>query len=405
MKKNSDLNDKFIHSDFSLTGNKCSAISMPIVDGSTIAFDDYKTFLKFDKYYKNPRTVDIKMATSQIPPYGRSGCDTVIRAEKIIAELNDGDFCKLLPSGMAAIRLAIFSFCTKDSHILVQDGIYGPTKQLIGDLMLRFGVEYTFFDPMANESDLKKLIKKNTKLIYVESPCSQFFEVGDIGMIANFAKKNGIVSIIDNSYATSIFCNPIKLGFDVVVMSLTKFPAGHSDLLAGAIISKKEHFPKIYADFMNFGDNVSALKAYNIIKGIRTMPVRMERSQKSGKEVVDFLSSHKKISNVYYPALKTHIGYSNFKKYFSGAPGLFSVALNKKYNEEKLASFFDGMTKFSMGYSYGGYESLAIQIEPKNSRLHSKFNPDADKTHIRFYIGMEDVFSIIDDLEECLKKL
>ncbi len=401
MSKSKNLSTNFVHTDTNIIQDGRHFYNIPTIDGSTVIFDKYENFVKSDI---NEKTADLDKITHTLQNYGRAGSETTLAVEQIISGFENADYTKILPTGLAAIRTAFISFTKNGSHVLVNDGIYAPVKMCFEYFAKKSNIEITYFDPIISEDELLKLTKPNTCLIYAEVPSSRFFEVANITAIVDVAKKIGAISVCDNSYATWINFKPLDNGFDVSVMSLTKYPAGHSDMMCGSISVKKENFRPVFETVTAFGDHFSAQNSVNLLKGMRTMNLRMDQSIKTGFEFIQYLQTKKIVTKIYHPSIKDHIGHEFFTRHFANAPSLMSIALDKIYPEEKLAKMYNSFKLFNMGFSYGGVESLVTPISTENMRLYSKNQP-LHHSSMRLYIGIEDINDLIADFEQALSML
>ena len=376
------------------------AVNNGIFQTSTVVFETYEDFIKADRIYYNKGRLNPQQNT-----YGRNGTQTVFECEKAIASLYESDFCKMTSCGYTACITVINAFTKFGSHVLITDGAYGPTRAFVQKTLKKYGVESTFYNPTITPQELEKLIKPNTSLIFMESPSSLTFEVQDVEGICKMAKMKKVPTAIDNTFFTSYYCNPFKLGCDIVIESCTKFMSGHSDTMAGSIIFKKEFASEIITSYREIGANTTGMNAYNILRGIRTMKTRLDAHLKSIDEVVNAIKNHKSIEEIRHPSQKTCPGYLNFQKQCTGYTSLFSIVFKKKYSEEKMSQFFNRLEHFAMGYSWGGYESLAIQFPEGIEDMRNYYSIDSQKTCIRLYIGLEDSSDLIYDIIQSLNLL
>tara|TARA_Y100001949_G_scaffold155467_1_gene143734 strand:- start:203 stop:1024 length:822 start_codon:yes stop_codon:yes gene_type:complete len=267
-------------------------------------------------------------------------------------------------------------------------------------LLKEFEVKTQFYNPDDFES-LKEKITEKTKMIFVENPGSNTFEFQDLSKIIRLAKKNNIITAIDNTWGTPLFFKPLKLGFDISISSATKYFSGHADVMLGTVAVNKKIYSKV--NFYNYltGYRVSADDAYLVIRGLRTLDVRLERHQKNTKQIINFLRKEKKIKEVLYPYKKGTKNYKNWKKYYSGATGLLSVVIQSK-SKNSVFKFVNSLKLFGIGQSWGGFESLALYQTIK--RIYKKY---IKKNHhiVRLHIGLENPDELIADLKQALKKI
>ena len=372
---------------------KSRSANPAIVRASTIFFKTMQEIIKHEKLVKQDKKVDFY-------EYGRGGSQTTIALENFIAELEGAHRVFLTPTGFAAIALSIMSFCRPGDEIIVTDACYHPTRKITSELLKEFEVKTQFYNPDDFES-LKEKVTEKTKMIFVENPGSSTFEFQDLSKIIRLAKKNNIITAIDNTWGTPLFFKPLKLGFDISISSATKYFSGHSDVMLGTVAVNKKIYSKV--EFYNrlAGYRVSADDAYLVLRGLRTLDVRLERHQKNTKQIINFLRKEKKIKEVLYPYKKGTKNYKNWKKYYSGATGLLSVIIQSK-SKNSVFKFVNSLKLFGIGQSWGGFESLALY--QKIQRIYKKY---IKKNHhiVRLHIGLEDPSELIADLKQALKKI
>ncbi len=373
-------------------------VNPPIYQSSTIAFPTLKDLLYAERGYSNNDLVqpyELK--------YGRYGTQTNFALEQAIAEIEGGYNTFVTASGAAAINTALMAFLKHGDHMLLVDNTYSPTRGFADKFLKKLGIETTYYDPLIGE-DIKKLIKKNTKVIFLESPGSISFEVQDVEAICKVAKKHGIITILDNSWASGIYFKPLEHGVDVSVMALTKYINGHSDVMMGAITVQEKHFRVMYEAFRYMAVSVSPFACYMVQRGLRTSKIRMDQCFKSALEIAKWLEERPEVSKVLYPALESDPNHKLWKRDFTGAAGLLTIVLDRKYSNESLARMLDKLHYYVMGYSWGGYESLILPVDPTSVRTVTKW-PHNHKTCLRINIGLEDVEDLKEDLEAGFKRL
>ncbi len=373
-------------------------VNPPIYQTSTIVFPTLKDLIYAERGYSNNDLVEPYELK-----YGRYGTQTNFALEKAIAEIDGGYNSFVTSSGAAAINTALVAFLKQGDHMLLVDNVYSPTRSFADKFLKKLGIETTYYDPLIGE-DIKKLIKKNTKVIFMESPGSLSFEVQDIAAICKVAKKHGVTTIVDNSWASGIYFKPLEHGADVVVTALTKYINGHSDVMMGAITVQEKDFRVMYEAFRYMAVTAAPFSSYMVQRGLRTSKIRMDHCAKTALELAQWLESRSEVSKILYPALESDAGHKLWKRDFTGAAGLFTVILDRKYSNESLARMVDKLHYYSMGYSWGGYESLILPIDPTNVRSVTKW-PYSDKTCLRINIGLEDIEDLKSDLEAGFKRL
>ena len=372
------------------------SVNPPVVRASTIIFKNLQEIEKAEnKYLKNPTTGNFN--------YGRQGTPTTYALQKILQEMEECYKVYLTPTGFGAVFLAVLSVVEPGDEILVTDSVYSPTRLLTQYYLKKFKVKSIFYDS-ANFNDLKNKISTKTKLIFVENPGSNTFEFQDLKKIISLAKKYKIYTAIDNTWGTPYLIKPIKLGFDMSIVSATKYYSGHSDVMGGTLAINKKVFKLVEPTNRITGHRLSPDEAYLILRGIRTLDVRMDKHHINALKVAKFLSKQKKVAKVYYPYKKNSQIYKLWKKYYSGASGLMGLKIKSK-NKKSVKSFVNSLKLFGYGYSWGGFESLALYQNQKQLGTRSFLNLKNDEHIIRLHIGLEDPIDIINDLKQAIKKV
>jgi len=333
--------------------------------------------------------------------YGRQGSQTTIQLQYILKELEEAYDVFLTQTGFGAVALAIMSICRPGDEILISDCVYRPTQKLTSQFLKEFNIEAIWYNPNSFE-DLKTKVTKNTKLIYVENPGSNSFEFQDLGKIVSFAKRKKIYTAIDNTWATAYFLKPIKLGFDLSITSATKYYSGHSDVMAGSLAVSKKVYKKVWWYNHVSGYRLSADDAYLIIRGLRTLDLRMDKHHENTLKVIKWLSKQKKITKILYPYLPSTTNYKLWKKYYSGASGLLSIIIKSK-SKSSVYKFLNSLELFGIGYSWGGYSSLAVYNDPVEIGNRQFFKLEKNHHLIRLHIGLEDSNDLINDLKKSLR--
>tara|TARA_B100002051_G_scaffold247172_1_gene256005 strand:- start:287 stop:1561 length:1275 start_codon:yes stop_codon:yes gene_type:complete len=372
------------------------SVNPPVVRASTIIFKNLQQIEKTQKkYLKDPRSGNFA--------YGREGTSTTHALQRILQEMEECYKVYLTPTGFGAVFLAVLSIVEPEDEILVTDSVYSPTRILTQNYLKKFNVKSIFYDPN-NFNDLKNKITKKTKLILVENPGSNTFEFQDLKKIVNIAKKLKIYTAIDNTWGTPYLIKPIKLGFDMSIVSATKYYSGHSDVMGGTLAINRKVFKLVESTNRVTGLRLSPDDAYLILRGIRTLDVRMDKHHINALKVAKFLSKQKKIIKVFYPYKKNSQNFKLWKKYYSGASGLMGLRIKSK-NKNSVKSFINSLKLFGYGYSWGGFESLALYQNQKQLGSRTFTNLKKDEHIIRLHIGLEDPEDIINDLKQGLKKI
>ena len=371
------------------------SVNPPIVRASTIIFKSMQDIRKTqDKAKKNP--------TSGHFDYGRQGTSTTHILQQILSKLEESYFTFLTPTGFGAVFLAIFSVTRPGDEIIVADPVYSPTRLLSQDFLKEFNIKTTFYDPH-NLKTLEKAITKKTKLIFVENPGSNTFDFQDLGKIISIAKKNKLLTAIDNTWGTPYFLKPIKLGFDMSIVSATKYYSGHSDVMGGSLAVNKKVFAKVKAAERVTGLRLGPDDAYLITRGLRTLDVRLDRHRENAKKVAEFLSKFKNIK-LLYPFRKDSYNFRMWKKYYSGASGLMGLIIKAK-SEKAVVKFVNNLKLFGHGYSWGGFESLALHQNVREQGNRSYLKLAKNEHIVRLHIGLEDPSDLIADIKQSLKHL
>ena len=337
--------------------------------------------------------------------YGRYGSSTTIELENIIKELEQAYHVFLTGTGFGGVALALMSVCRPGDEILVSDNVYGPTKEISEDLLKEFEINAIFYDP-DNFEDLKNKISKKTRIIVVENPGSITFEFQDLSKIIHLAKKKNILTFLDNTWGTPLYLKPLKIGFDMSFTSATKYFSGHSDAMGGSLAVNKKVFKKVMFFYKLSGYRMSADEAYLIIRGLRTLDVRLKQHYENTKKIINFLKKQKKIKEILYPHNPSSKNYKLWKKYYSGANGLLSIVIKSK-KKSSVIKFINSLKLFGIGYSWGGFESLVILQELRSTSKYTKkrnyFRFNKDEHVVRLHIGLEDPKDLIEDLKNSLK--
>ena len=371
------------------------SVNPPIVRASTIIFKSMQDIRKTqDKAKKNP--------TGGHFDYGRQGTSTTHILQQILSKLEESYFTFLTPTGFGAVFLAIFSVTRPGDEIIVADPVYSPTRLLAQDFLKEFNIKTTFYDPHDLKT-LEKSITKKTKLIFVENPGSNTFDFQDLGKIISIAKKHKILTAIDNTWGTPYFLKPIKLGFDMAIVSATKYYSGHSDVMGGSLAVNKKVFAKVKAAERVTGLRLGPDDAYLITRGLRTLDVRLDRHRENAKKVAEFLSKFKNIK-LLYPYKKDSHNFRMWKKYYSGASGLMGLRVKAK-SEKSVVKFVNNLKLFGHGYSWGGFESLALHQNVREQGNRKYLKLEKNEHIVRLHIGLEDPSDLIADIKQALKHL
>ena len=364
-------------------------VNMPLEMGSTMVFDTMAAF---------EAARDARYESGTIY-YGRYGNAQVYALEEALCALDQADGCVLTSSGVAAITCTLMSLVAAGDHLLVADNIYGNTRNFCETILERQGVEVTFFDPIVG-ADVKDLFRPNTRALMFEAPGSGTFEIPDIPAIAAACKSANVVSVIDATWPTPIFCQPLGLGVDVVVTSGSKYLNGHSDAMIGTITGNGDLIQRIRKTVMTVGDKPGGQEVALSLRGLRTLKLRMDHVDAAGRAMALWLSEQNACLNVLHPAFEGCPGHAFWKRDFTGAAGLFGVVF-RAVSESSVHKFVDALQHFGIGVSWGGYESLVLPVTP-----HRSATPWNSEGHlVRFNIGLDDVETLKADLRQALPLL
>ncbi len=366
------------------------AVNPPVYRTSTVIFPDYAML----KAYEEGDTTHHR-------GYGRYGSPTTDGLEEALAALEGADHALITSTGLSAISTTLLGLLGTGDHVLFPDSIYGSARGFIDGELQRYGIDCEYYDPTIG-AGIEKLMKKNTKVVYCESPGSLTFEMQDIPAIAKVAHKHGAIVVGDNTWATPLLQRPFDLGMDVSIHSATKYIGGHSDLLMGVILCKEPLYARLRMAHRHLGPSSSGDNAYLALRGLRTIAVRLKRHSKHALEVAQWLQTQPEVERVLYPALPDDPGHALWKRDMTGASGLFGVVLKGKVLPNALSVMLDHLEHFGMGYSWGGFESLIIAYQPARQRVATQWSPDT--TMLRLHIGLENPQDLIADLDAGFKR-
>lgn len=334
--------------------------------------------------------------------YGIYGTPTTLALAEAVAELSGGFRTAVVSSGLAAITQTLTAFLRAGDHLLLPDSVYGPTRAFGTGVLARFGVEVTFYDPLAG-AGIRGLLRENTRVVFVESPGSQTFEVQDVPAIARAAHEAGAVVVMDNTWATPLFFRAFEHEVDVEVQAGTKYLAGHSDLLVGTITTRDESLFRTVRDgTAAFGDCVAPDVCYETLRGIRTLAVRLRRHERSALEVARWLAARPEVDRVLHPALPGDPGHALWKRDYLGSSSLFGVVL-RTASEPAVAAMIEGLRLFKIGASFGGFESLVLPARPAENRTVRPWREPGFL--LRLHVGLEAVEDLIADLDDGFSRL
>ena len=346
------------------------------------------------------RPTDVNGVTQTEYSYTRNSNPTIDIAERKIAALEGADGALCFSSGMGAISSAIMYFIHANCHIILVAASYSNTFTLIRDyLKEKFNVDSTLVKGDSVE-EIEAEIRPNTSLIYLESPSSLIFKMQDLEAVAALAKKHNIGTVIDNTYATPLHQQPLKYGIDIVCHTASKYMGGHSDIVAGALAARKDIIESIQGrERMLYGNNMDPHQAWLLIRGLRTMPLRLKQHGENAKKVAEFLENHPKVEKVFYPGSRTYEQPELFEKYLSGTNGLLSFV--PKGTTEQIQKFTSSLHYFQNGCSWGGFESLCILLgASEEAKAYGQ-----PENLVRVHVGLECVETLIADLSQAFGQM
>lgn len=330
--------------------------------------------------------------------YGRRGNPTSEALETLWSELEGAAGTVICPSGASAVTTAILATVKTGDHLLMVDSVYRPTRNFCANILTRYGVETTYYDPMIG-AGIEALIRPNTRAIYLESPGSQSFEVQDAPAIVAVAKRHGITTLMDNTWATALLFKPLDFGIDISINAATKYPSGHSDVLIGLVAANAATFPALKALHGDLGLYLGPDDVFLTLRGLRSMGLRLREQGKNGLIVAEHLAKQSGVKRVLHPAMPGTPGHEFYKRDFKGSSGLFAIVLDCE-SDAAVAAFLNTLTLYGMGYSWGGFESLAVPFDCAPYRSATTWAPGG--RGVRINIGLEDPKDLMDDLDRGL---
>lgn len=331
--------------------------------------------------------------------YGRRGTPTTFALEQAVAALEGGYRSIAVPSGLSAITTTLLALLKHGDHLLMVDTVYNPTRRFCDRVLAGFGIETTYYDPLA---DVGPLFRPNTKVLFLESPGSLTYEIQDVPAVAAAARQNGVVSVIDNTWSAGLYFQPLRHGVDISIQAATKYIVGHSDVMLGLITASEELFLRVKRASAFLGTSVGPDDCYLALRGLRTLAPRLARHQATALCIAEWLQQRPEVTCVLYPALPSFPGHALWQRDFTGANGLLSVVL-QDVPRRAIDAMLDGFSLFAMGYSWGGFESLVIPFDPHATRTATRW-PFTGPC-LRLHCGLEDPDDLIEDLDRGLERL
>ncbi|MDG6093939.1 cystathionine beta-lyase [Acetobacter sp. AN02] len=361
-------------------------VNPPVTRGSTVLFPDLASLnAQGMKRYDHEAI------------YGAMGTPVQHVLERAVALVEGGEDTQIVSSGLSACTTALLTFTASGGHVLIPDSAYGPTRRFTDTMLRRFGVETTYYPPCVSVAEMERLIRPETQVIFAESPGSHTFEIQDIPALSDLAHRHGALLILDNTWGFGIF-EPFRHGVDVSVQALTKYAAGHSDAIIGALtVADKTLWKRLRDAAIQLGQLAGPDECWLTLRGLRTMSVRLARQSCSALDVARWLADRPEVERVLHPALPDFPGYELWKRDFNGAGPLFSVVLKERYSRKSMENMLDSLHLFGIGASWGGFESLVLPTTGSVSRTATEAPVQAT---FRLNIGLESVRDLCGDLEQ-----
>lgn len=359
-------------------------INPPVVHASTVLFPDYETMKSRNQKYT----------------YATRGTPTTDALAEALDQLEGSAGTIVVPTGLAAVTVPMLAFAKAGDHCLIVDSIYGPSRWFANSTLQRLGIEIEYFDPHIG-SGFANLLRENTSMVLIEAPGSNTFEMLDVSAIADASHQAGAIVMMDNTWATPLFFKPLDHGVDISIHALTKYPGGHCDLLLGSVSANERCWKQLRDTQLQLGVCAKGDDCALVLRGIRTMNMRLKQHEKSALQVAEWLDGQNQVERVLHPALPNDPGHEIWKRDFSGSSGLFAFVL-KDASETQVGEFLDAMELFELGYSWGGYTSLIVAVNTSDRTIAKA--PQGGRL-IRLQIGLEDTADLIEDIEQALTKI
>lgn len=364
-------------------------VNPPVHRGSTVIF---RSLAEFERAGRDPHAA---------PYYATHGLPTQWALEAALTDLEPGAAgTRLFPNGLSAVAAALITAVGAGEHVLAPDNCYGPTRRLLRATLARMGVGVTYYDPLVGDS-IAALFQENTRALLIEAPGSLTFEVPDLPALVAAARSHGACVLMDNTWATPLRFQAIRAGVDLSIQALSKYVGGHSDLLAGSVTASPAWWERLRGTATDLGLMLGPDDAWLCSRGLRTLHIRLAQHEASALTVARWLTQHPLVARVLHPALPSCPGHAHFVRDFAGSTSLFSFVL-KRPGRPRLAAMLDGMKRFQMGFSFGGFESLILPVDPPSCRSATNWDPPGPT--IRLHIGLEDVDDLLADLEAGLAR-
>ncbi|SDT29399.1 cystathionine beta-lyase [Pseudomonas asplenii] len=377
-----DVRTRLVHAGRAGQGSGARAVNVPVTRLSTVLFDNVA----------QQRDARSRRDSERLLSYGARGNPTAFALEDLVTELEGGYRTRLFGTGLAAVAQTLLAYLRPGDHVLITDGVYGPVRRLASEFLGPFGIEVEYFP--ADGRDLESRLRANTRMVYCEVPGSLLYELGDLPAIVALCTPRNILVAVDNTWGSAYHYRPLALGADISIMALTKYLAGHSDVVMGSVCTTEAAWPALSRMSDSFGNTVSPDDAYLVLRGARTLAARLEVHQRQALEIAQWLKLQPQVRQVFHPALPEHPGHALWLRDFSGSNGLLSFEFAEA-DQRQAEAFIDALTVFGLGASWGGYESLVTLADLADRQ----FPLPSRQPVIRLHIGLEAVASLIEDLQ------
>ena len=366
-------------------------VNTPVTRASTYVFDSVQAW----------RDTRARREEERLPSYGARGTDSTHALEDALVELEAGHRAKLYPTGQAAIATVLLAYLRAGDHVLLTDAVYEPVRRFCAEHLSRMGIEYTYYRP--DGAGVAALIRPNTRMIYAESPGSLTYEMPDLPALAELARRHECWLAVDNTWASGLLQQPLALGADISILAATKYLGGHADVMMGAVVTNARAWRALERATIDLGQTVGADDAYLVLRGMRSLPLRLAQHARSALRVADWLLGRPEVARVLCPALPGDPSHALWQRDCRGANGLLTVEFSREYRDEDIERLIDALQLFGIGASWGGFESLVIPVRLESCRSLPEAEPRGAMA--RLHIGLEDPEDLIADLEHALSAL
>lgn len=363
----------------------------PIIKGSTYLFENVAQW----------RDTRSRREKERVLSYGARGNETVYALEDAITALEGGYRTQLFPTGLAAIAATLLGCLKSGDHILISEGVYEPVKRLCATQLSNYGIEYSFFK--ADDADWQRHLRPETRMVYAESPGSVLYEMLDLTAMSRICRARGVLLCADNTWGSSLNYQPLALGCDISILAATKYLGGHSDVMMGSVTTNEANFAAIENVSINLGQTVAAEDAFLVLRGLRTLQLRLERHAQSALDIAKWLSEKTAVHSIWHPALPGDASHDLWRRDALGSNGLLTIEFDPAFNAAAVERAIDTMALFGIGSSWGGYESLVLPVDATRTRLATQ----AEKLGylLRLHIGLEGLQDLKNDLDRMFAAL